>query len=67
MTGRSSGQPSGMPDHDETPDVGAEDPNRFAEGGNAPLDEGPNAAPGNPNDDPDPGASLPPGAGTKDD
>ena len=53
---------------DEAPDEGPspQDPNRFAEGGNAPLDAGPNASPGDANDV-DPKESLPPGAGTKDD
>jgi hypothetical protein len=43
-----------------------EDPNRFAEGGSAPLDEGPDATPTDHTTEPEEGSgSLPPGAGTK--
>jgi hypothetical protein len=52
---------------DEAPDDGPspEDPNRFVEGGNAALDSGPDASPGDANDVEDPSESLPPGAAHK--
>ena len=61
-----------MPAHDaDATHPSPEDPNRFVEGGSAPLDGGPDATPGDANDDhheeADPADSLPPGASTKDD
>jgi hypothetical protein len=52
----------------DAPDEGPspQDPSRFVEGGNAPLDAGPNATPGDADDPDDDKQSLPPGAGTKD-
>ena len=55
-----------MPDPQDLPDAdepSPEDPNRAAPGGNAPLDAGPNAAPGNPTGSDE--SSLPPGSSTK--
>jgi hypothetical protein len=64
-----SGQASAVHEPDEVADDGPspEDPNRFVEGGNVALDGGPDAAPGDANDEEDPKTSLPPGAATKDD